>query len=284
MLLSEPTIIKMDGIDTSLVAGLRELCIGHDMLRSETFVSPRLKPIIAPIYSAGRFLLRSLGMGLADATSMHKHYYDPRFIHLSKVAIKAAEIAANSKLTLVTALTHKSKRGEFSSWHNGYYSPYIYNDDADVLSLWIPLQNISKETGSGFRFWFGGNIETKMKDLCSRRWKEMDEKPRGVPNDIVNPGKELRAMYKVANDTDQDSDEHRRTYYANLGEAILFNEYWPHTTTKWLMKDTRLSIVLRFVKAGTGLNAARLQKRKQALKLDGDEWVQYCTHISKITG
>ena len=149
--------------------------------------------------------------------------------------------------------------------------------------MWIPLQSISAETGSGFRFWFDDNIEMQMKHLCSRRWNEMDAKPRGSPNDIVNPGKELRAMYKVANDTDHDADETRRTYYAQLGEAILFNEYWPHKTTTWLGQDVRLSIVLRFVKKGTGLNSARLQKRKQALKLDGAEWEQYCTHISKIT-
>ncbi len=282
MRLSKPTIIDLDGIDGPLVSGLREICIGHDMLKSESFVSPGLKPILAPLYSSGRFLLRSMGKGLADATSMHKHYCDPSFIRLSTIAKKAAENAAKSELSLVTALTHKAKRGEFSSWHNGYYSPYIYNDDADVLSLWIPLQNISAETGSGFRFWFGGGIETQMKRLCSQRWKQMDAKRRGSPNDIINPGKELRAMYKVANDTDLETDEHRCTYYAQLGEAILFNEYWPHKTTKWQGKDVRLSIVLRFVKKGTGLNKARLQKRKQALKLDGDEWVQYCTHISKI--
>ena len=100
--------------------------------------------------------------------------------------------------------------------------------------------------------------------------------------DIVSPGKALRALYKLARDSDRDSDNDRCTCHAQLGEAILFNEYWPHTTTKWVGKGVRLSIVLRFVKKGTGLNKARLQRRRQALRLGDAEWAQYCTHISKI--
>ena len=284
MRLHKPTIIKLDGVDRAMFAGLRELCIGHDMLTSESYISPYLRFVFGPLYASLRFLSRTFGVGVADATSMHRHYDNAHFIRLSAAVEKAAEQAMNNDLSLVTALTHKAKYGEFSRWHNGYYSPYIYNDNADVLSVWIPLQSISPDTGSCFRFWFAESIETKAKQLCSNRWKQLDAKPHGSPADIVSPGKELRALYKLANDSDRDTDKDRCTCHAQLGEAILFNEYWPHRTTKWVGGGVRLSIVLRFVKKGTGLNKARLQKRKQALKLDSAEWAQYCAHISKIEG
>ena len=164
------------------------------------------------------------------------------------------------------------------------YSPYIYNDNADVLSVWIPLQSVSACTGSCFRFWYGESIETRARQLSRNRWKQLDAKSHASAADIVSPGKELRALYKLANDSDRDADKDRCTCHAQLGEAIMFNEYSPHTTTEWVGEGVRLSIVLRFVEKGTGLNMARLQKRKQALKLDGAEWAQYCAHISRIEG
>ena len=194
MKLGKPTIIKLDGVDAPVFSGLRDLCIGHDMLRSESYVSPYLRSAIGPLYSLLRFLSRTFGVGLADATSMHRHYDNAHFIRIAAAAKKAAEQALNSELSLVTALTHKAKYGEFRSWHNGYYSPYIYNDNADVLSAWIPLQSISPDTGSCFRFWYGEGIEAKAKQLCSNRWKQLDAKPHGSPADIVSPGKELRAL------------------------------------------------------------------------------------------
>ena len=284
MQLDKPNIIRLQGLDRLLFSRLRELCIGHDMLRSESYVSPYLKPIIGPFYALLRLLLRATGRGLADATSMHKHYDNSHFIELSIAVRRAAEKEVGCELSLVTALTHKARQGEFSSWHNGYYSPYIYNDNAEVLSVWVPLQSISPDTGSGFRFWYDKHIERKSKRLCIKRWNELDAKTRGSPADIVNPGNELRALYKLAQDSDVATDKYRCTCHALLGEAILFNEYWPHRTTKWRGDEVRLSIVLRFVKKGTGVNKMRLKKRKQALNLDGDEWIQYCTYISKIEG
>jgi len=282
MRLGKPAVLKLEGVDESLFSGLRDLCIGHDMLRSESYVSPSLRILLGPFYSLWRYLSRTFGVGLADVTSMHSHYGNALFMRLAATAQKAAEQALSSELTLVTALTHKAKYGEFSSWHNGYYSPYIYNDDAPVLSVWVPLQSVSPETGSCFRFWHAESIEAKARQLCSERWKELDAKPHAGPMDIVSPGKALRALYKLARDSDRESDNDRCTCHAQLGEAILFNEYWPHTTTKWVGKGVRLSIVLRFVKKGTGLNKARLQRRRQALRLGDAEWAQYCAHISRI--
>ena len=280
--LNKPAIICLDGIDQPLFSSLRELCIGHDMLSSESYVSPTVRLFVKPLYSLVRAVSRILGHGLADATSMHRHYDNADFIKLSAAVKKAAEKEVGSELSLVTALTHKAKYGESSSWHNGYYSPYIYNDDADVLSVWVPLQSITPDTGSSFRFWYDKSIERISKQLCKNRWKQLDAKTRGSPMDIVNPGNELRALYKLARDSDSATDKSRCTCHARLGEAILFNEYWPHKTSKWLGDGVRLSIVLRFVKKGTGLNRMRLNKRKQALKLDEDGWLQYCAFISKI--
>jgi len=280
--LDKPTVIYLDRLGPKLYSSLRELCIDQDMLRSESYVSPCLRVLISPLYTLVRRITRTIGLGLADVTSMHKHYGNADFMQLSDTVKRAVEKEVGSKLSLVTALTHKAKHGEFSSWHNGYYSPYIYKDDVDVLSVWIPLQSISPETGSGFRFWYDKHIERKSRRLCKKRWKQLDAKSHGSPADIATPGKELRAFYKLAKDTD--SDENRCTIHARLGEAILFNEYWPHTTTKWVGEGVRLSIVLRFIKKGTGLNKARLQKRRQALRLNDVEWAQYCTHISKLEG
>lgn len=282
MRLARPTVTRLDGVDEALISGLRDLCIGHDMLRSESYVSPVLGFVLGPFYSLARFGARACGVGLADATSMHGHYDNADFSRLSTAVRKAAEQVVGSDLSLVTSLTHKAKPGEGSSWHNGYFSPYIYNDNAHVLSAWIPLQSVSPETGSGFRFWYGEDIEAKARQLCSDRWKQLDAKPRGSPADIVSPGRELRALYKLADKSDRDGAEDRCTCYAQLGEAIIFNEYWPHKTTKWIGEGVRLSVVLRFVKKGTGLNEARLQRRRQALKLDDTEWAQYCALISRI--
>jgi len=280
--LDKPSVISLDGLEKPLFSSLRKLCIGHDMLKSESYVAPNLRILVSPFYTLIRGLLRIIGMGLADVTSMHKHYDNADFIQLAAAVKRAAEKEAGCELSLVTALTHKAKYGEFSHWHNGYYSPYIYNDNVDVLSVWVPLQSISPETGSCFRFWYDKKIEHQSKELCKKRWQQLDAKKRGSPADIISPGSELRALYKLAQETDSPTDKHRCTYYAQLGEAILFNEYWPHKTTKWVGQGIRLSIVLRFVKKGTGLNKKRLLKRKQALKLNEVEWLQYCTHISRI--
>ena len=126
------------------------------------------------------------------------------------------------------------------------------------------------------------SIEASGIKQTSPNFDRLDAKPRSCPVDLISPGKELKALYQLADESDRDPDEDRCTCHAQLGEAILFNEYWPHKTTKWVGKGVRLSIVLRFVKKGTGLNQARLRKRKQVLKLDSAEWAQYCTHISKI--
>ncbi len=280
--LTKPEIIKLESVDAALTSGLRSLCIGHDMLSSESYVSPFLKVVIGPLYHLVRFVLRKFGIGLADATSMHRHYDDAHFNALVLAARKAAEIKLNSQLSLVTALTHKAKYGEYSSWHNGYYSPYIYEDNVDVFSVWIPLQSTSDETGGGFRFWYGERIENQAKQLCRARWKQLDNKARATPADIMSAGSELGALYKLANDSDSGDADDRCTCYAQLGEAILFNEYWPHKTTKWVGEGVRLSIVLRFVRKGTRVNKVRLQRRKQQLKLDGADWEQYCTYISEI--
>ena len=70
MRLGKPTIIKLNGVDGPLFSGLRDLCIDHDMLRSESYISPRLRFVVSPLYASLRFLSRSFGVGLADVTSM----------------------------------------------------------------------------------------------------------------------------------------------------------------------------------------------------------------------
>jgi len=128
-----------------------------------------------------------------------------------------------------------SPKGEYSGWHTGVNISKLFVGHPSVMSVWIPLQTLTKETGG--RLWlYNGDYLQSIKDVLTRGDK-----------------KSQLTHYMIMNLFAKEMDAHKVTEDCQLGDGFLFSEMNPHSV------DSDCSIPrdvlsVRMVKRGTPLD------------------------------
>lgn len=154
------------------------------------------------------------------------------------------------------------QNGEYSDWHTGINFSKVFVGEPDTCTVWVPLQNLSEETGG--RLWFyNGEYLDSVVDLL----KATDKKTYLFQYIMMSLfTKELEAN-KVTED-------------CQLGDAFLFWETNPHCVDK-LCKIKREVLSIRMIKRGSVVDTEFL---KELEEFPEDAKVNYVENKKVIQG
>lgn len=121
----------------------------------------------------------------------------------------------------------RKKGGEYSGWHTGLNFTNFFKAPADVRTLWIPLQDLTRETGGQLHFYKG------------KLARQLDDILRAAPK--VN-----NAQRQLVSWLFPELNREAVTMDVTFGQAVLFQETMPHAVDPHSKQD-RYVLSIRLV-------------------------------------
>jgi len=137
-----------------------------------------------------------------------------------------------------------AQKGEYSAWHTGVNLSKLFVDEPETLTVWIPLQTLTEETGG--RLWFyNGEYLDSVIDLLK------------VTTKFTHV-----FQYLLLHLLNAELEAHKITEDCAFGDGFVFSETNPHCVDK-LCTIKRDILSVRLIKKGVVIDEPFLKKLEE---------------------